>query len=34
MEQPLLAHKAGEIHGLNISVGANISSGAIICEIR
>ena len=34
MEQPLLAHKAGEINGLNISVGANISSGAIICEIR
>ena len=34
MEQPLLAHKAGEIHGLNITVGANISSGAIICEIR
>lgn len=34
MEQPLLAHKSGTIHGLTLEVGANISSGATICEIR
>lgn len=33
MEQPLLAHKSGTIHGLTLKVGANISSGATICEI-
>lgn len=34
MEQPLLAHKSGTIHGLTLEVGANITSGATICEIR
>lgn len=34
MEQPLLAHKSGRIHGLAMAVGANIASGANICEIR
>jgi acetyl-CoA/propionyl-CoA carboxylase biotin carboxyl carrier protein len=33
MEQPLLAHKDGEISGLNLSVGASISSGTQICQI-
>lgn len=33
MEQPLLAHKDGTISGLSLAVGANISSGATICEI-
>lgn len=34
MEQPLLAHKSGRIHGLAMEVGLNIASGATICEIR
>ena len=34
MEQPLVAHKSGTISGLTLAVGANISSGATICEIR
>ena len=34
MEQPLLAHKAGKIHSLHLTVGANIASGATICEIK
>ena len=33
MEQPLLAHKSGTIKDLVITVGANITSGAQICEI-
>jgi acetyl-CoA/propionyl-CoA carboxylase biotin carboxyl carrier protein len=34
MEQPLNAHKAGTIHGLTAEVGATVSSGAVLCEIR
>ena len=34
MEQPLVAHKSGRIHGLNMAVGTNIASGTNICEIR
>ena len=34
MEQPLNAHKAGTIKGLNAAVGASITSGAAICEIK
>ncbi len=34
MEQPLVAHKSGKIHGLTVVAGVNIASGAIICEIR
>lgn len=34
MEQPLIAHKSGRIHGLVMAVGSNIASGATICEIK
>ncbi|MEW1548035.1 acetyl/propionyl/methylcrotonyl-CoA carboxylase subunit alpha [Streptomyces tsukubensis] len=34
MEQPLNAHRAGTVKGLSAEVGAAISSGAAICEIK
>ncbi|MFE5854384.1 biotin carboxylase N-terminal domain-containing protein [Streptomyces sp. NPDC056500] len=34
MEQPLNAHRAGTVKGLSAEVGASISSGATICEIK
>ncbi|MEX3103546.1 MULTISPECIES: biotin carboxylase N-terminal domain-containing protein [unclassified Streptomyces] len=34
MEQPLNAHKAGVIKGLSAEVGASLTSGAAICEIK
>ncbi|MGW6157445.1 acetyl/propionyl/methylcrotonyl-CoA carboxylase subunit alpha [Streptomyces sp. NPDC055144] len=34
MEQPLNAHRAGIIKGLNTEIGASITSGATICEIK
>ncbi len=34
MEQPLNAHRAGTVKGLLAEVGASISSGAAICEIK
>ena len=34
MEQPLNAHKAGTITGLSAEVGATVTSGAVICEIK
>ena len=34
MEQPLNAHKAGTITGLTAEVGATVTSGAVICEIK
>ncbi|MFF7201801.1 MULTISPECIES: ATP-binding protein [unclassified Streptomyces] len=34
MEQPLNAHRAGTIKGLAAEVGASVSSGAAICEIK
>ena len=34
MEQPLGAHKAGVISGLSAEVGATVTSGAVICEIK
>ena len=34
MEQPLKAHKAGTITGLSAEVGATVSNGAVICEIK
>jgi acetyl-CoA/propionyl-CoA carboxylase biotin carboxyl carrier protein len=34
MEQPLNAHKSGTIKGLGAEVGASVSSGASICEIK
>ncbi|MCX4527718.1 MULTISPECIES: biotin carboxylase N-terminal domain-containing protein [unclassified Streptomyces] len=34
MEQPLNAHRAGTIVGLTAEVGASLTSGATICEIK
>ncbi|GAA2550866.1 MULTISPECIES: acetyl/propionyl/methylcrotonyl-CoA carboxylase subunit alpha [Streptomyces] len=34
MEQPLNAHKSGTIKGLGAEVGASVTSGAAICEIK
>ncbi|GHJ33824.1 acetyl-/propionyl-CoA carboxylase subunit alpha [Streptomyces hygroscopicus subsp. sporocinereus] len=34
MEQPLGAHRAGTVKGLTAEVGASITSGAVICEIK
>ncbi len=34
MEQPLNAHKAGTVKGLAAEVGASLTSGAPICEIK
>ncbi|GDY48308.1 acetyl-/propionyl-CoA carboxylase subunit alpha [Streptomyces antimycoticus] len=34
MEQPLNAHRAGTVKGLTAEVGASITSGAVICEIK
>ncbi|HEU4337109.1 MAG TPA: biotin/lipoyl-containing protein, partial [Nocardioides sp.] len=33
MEQPLKAHKAGTVTGLQAEVGATVTNGAVICEI-
>jgi acetyl-CoA/propionyl-CoA carboxylase, biotin carboxylase, biotin carboxyl carrier protein len=34
MEQPLNAHKAGTVTGLTAEVGAIVTSGAVICDIK
>ncbi|MDX3646379.1 biotin/lipoyl-containing protein, partial [Streptomyces sp. MB09-02B] len=34
MEQPLNAHKAGTIKDLSAAVGASLTSGAVICDIK
>jgi acetyl-CoA/propionyl-CoA carboxylase biotin carboxyl carrier protein len=34
MEQPLTAHKAGTVSGLSAEVGAVVTSGTVICEIK
>ena len=34
MEQPLKAHKAGTVTGLQAEVGQTVSNGAVICEVR
>jgi acetyl-CoA/propionyl-CoA carboxylase biotin carboxyl carrier protein len=34
MEQPLNAHRSGTIKGLSAEVGASLTSGATICEIK
>jgi acetyl-CoA/propionyl-CoA carboxylase, biotin carboxylase, biotin carboxyl carrier protein len=34
MEQPLNAHKAGTVTALGAEVGAVVSSGSAICEIK
>ncbi|MFC5380216.1 acetyl/propionyl/methylcrotonyl-CoA carboxylase subunit alpha [Aquipuribacter nitratireducens] len=33
MEQPLTAHKAGTVKGLQVSVGGTVTAGAVVCEI-
>jgi acetyl-CoA/propionyl-CoA carboxylase biotin carboxyl carrier protein len=34
MEQPLNAHKAGTVTGLTAEIGATVTSGAVICDIK
>jgi len=34
MEQPLKAHKSGTVTGLKAEVGATVTNGAVICEVR
>ncbi|WP_369207104.1 biotin carboxylase N-terminal domain-containing protein [Streptomyces sp. PU-14G] len=34
MEQPLNAHRAGTVKDLKAEIGASVSSGAVICEIK
>jgi acetyl-CoA/propionyl-CoA carboxylase biotin carboxyl carrier protein len=34
MEQPIKAHKAGTVTGLTAEVGASVTSGAVICEVK
>ena len=34
MEQPLNAHRAGTVSALSAEVGATVTSGAVICEIK
>jgi acetyl-CoA/propionyl-CoA carboxylase biotin carboxyl carrier protein len=34
MEQPLKAHKAGTVTGLQAEVGATVTNGAVLCELK
>ena len=34
MEQPLKAHKAGTVTGLQAEVGDSVTSGAVVCELK
>ncbi|MFE6884691.1 acetyl-CoA carboxylase biotin carboxyl carrier protein subunit, partial [Streptomyces sp. NPDC057702] len=34
MEQPLNAHRAGVVQGLEAAVGGSVSAGAVICQIK
>ncbi|MEU6443267.1 biotin carboxylase N-terminal domain-containing protein [Streptomyces sp. NPDC047046] len=34
MEQPLTAHRSGTVKGLDVAIGASLSSGTVICEIK
>jgi len=34
MEQPIKAHKAGIVTGLQAEVGATVTNGAVICELK
>jgi acetyl-CoA/propionyl-CoA carboxylase biotin carboxyl carrier protein len=34
MEQPLKAHKAGTVSGLKVEVGATVTNGEVICELK
>src|SRR5699024_2651566 len=33
MEQPLVAHRPGKIHGLTAAPGQTVSAGGVICQI-
>lgn len=34
MEQPIKAHKAGTVTGLDAAIGATVANGAVICELK
>jgi len=34
MEQPIKAHKSGTVTGLTAEVGASVSNGAVICDLK
>ena len=34
MEQPITAHKAGTVADLKAEVGATVSNGAVLCDIK
>jgi acetyl-CoA/propionyl-CoA carboxylase biotin carboxyl carrier protein len=34
MEQPLNAHKAGTVTGLNAEIGSTVPTGTVLCEIK
>jgi len=34
MEQPLTAHKAGTVTGLSAEIGATVTAGSAICELK
>ena len=34
MEQPLKAHKSGTVTGLTAEIGATVTNGAVICELK
>jgi acetyl-CoA/propionyl-CoA carboxylase biotin carboxyl carrier protein len=34
MEQPLKAHKSGTVTGLKVEVGATVTNGEVICELK
>ena len=34
MEQPLTAHRAGTVSGLGAEIGATVTAGAVICQIK
>ena len=34
MEQPLKAHKGGTVTGLSAEIGATVTSGAVVCELK
>ncbi len=34
MEQPIKAHKSGTVTSLQAEVGATVTNGAVICELK
>jgi len=34
MEQPLTAHKSGTVTSLSADVGATVTPGSVICELK